>query len=86
MAAAVPASAAPASSLAKIQAGIGPPADWHHTWSVAQGGHWVAAHAHLYDVFFRAGPGRNFAKVSVTWRGGHWGAYIDSAGRWNWPS
>ena len=132
MAAAVPAFASPASSLPKIQAGIGPPSNWHHTWRVrpgyvyfgagagyaaprmkslhwfsygqagagatgywwndncrpscAQGGHWVAAHAHFYDMFFHAGAGRNFANVSVAWRGGHWGAYIDSAGQWNWPS
>ena len=53
--------------------------------SCVQAGYWVSARAHFYHVFNHAGPGRNFGEVRVTWRGGHWYAYIDGRGQWNWP-
>ena len=48
----------------------------------AQGGYFVNATAHFYDVVSHPGPGRNFAKVTVWWRDGRWSAYIDGRGEW----
>lgn len=50
--------------------------------SCAAGGYFVNATAHFYDVFNHAGPGRNFAKVTVWWHQGRWSAYIDGRGQW----
>lgn len=62
--------------------------------SCAAAGHFVPASAHFFHVYNHAGPGRNFAEVTITWHRGHWHrhaykggkfhAYIDSHGDWTW--
>ncbi len=48
----------------------------------AQGGYYVNATAHFYEVLSHPGPGRNFALVTVWWHHGRWSAYIDGRGQW----
>ena len=68
---AVSASAAPASSLPKIQTGTGLPASWHHTWKVRPG-----------YVYFGEGAGYSAPRMkSIRWSYyGQGGAR--AAGRW----